>query len=109
MLFAWKYLYARTGGFEQVDLTRHKKRIVDAVCELVALVGHKLVPSSTQKTSTSIAPPPKKSKLAHANHNSSSAKQDVKVDHRSVTALKDLQNIWGIFACRSKFNGQQDR
>lgn len=98
------------GGFEQVDLARHKKRIVDLAYELVGLVGHKLVPSSTTKTAMTSTRPLKKSK-AHANGKSSNVTQEaVKVDERCVTALRDLQNIWGMFTCRAKFTGlQQDR
>eukprot|EP00026_Physarum_polycephalum_P000014 Phypoly_transcript_00014.p1 GENE.Phypoly_transcript_00014~~Phypoly_transcript_00014.p1 ORF type:complete len:3744 (+),score=763.97 Phypoly_transcript_00014:755-11233(+) len=95
------------GGFEQVDLARHKKRIVDSVSELVALVGHKLMPSSAAKPTQVLPPPAKKTKVSHTNGKTNQSTEYPKVDERSVTALRDLQNIWGMFACRSKFNGSQ--
>lgn len=103
------------GGFEQVDLTRHKKHIVDSVAELVALLGHKLIPACTTQTPSAkdadspAKPPAKKSKTSHTNGKvaTESSIAVITVDQQCVDSLRELQNIWGMFMCRSKFTGAQ--
>lgn len=98
-----------------MDLTRHKKQIVDSVSELVALLGHKLIPACAAKPSSDTEspskPPAKKSKNANGKSTAVEPKSDsAAVDERCVASLRELQNIWGMFNCRSKFNGiQQER